>query len=89
MDNQKHHNLVLEDRKRAVLSGVREVEDFTDNEILLYTELGELTVKGKKLHIEKADVNTGELVMTGEMQSFSYSQSIEKKPRNFITKLFK
>lgn len=72
-----------------VMSGVKEVEDFTDVQVILFTELGELTIKGTELQIEKTDIASGELVMRGCVNSFSYSSDKEKHPRNFITKLFK
>ncbi len=87
--SQNMHSFVMENRSRVVMSGVKEVEDFTDVQIILFTELGELTIKGRELHIEKTDISSGELIMTGCVNSFCYSSGKEKSPRNFITKLFK
>ena len=87
--SQNTHSFVMENRSRVVMSGVKEVEDFTDTQIILFTELGELTIKGTGLHIDKTDTVSGELIMTGQVVSFAYSSDKEKRPRNFITKLFK
>ena len=43
----KKHNIILEERSKLSISGVTDVESFDENEISLYTTLGELSVKGK------------------------------------------
>ena len=42
-----HHNLILEDRSAMNLSGVTDVDCFDERTIRLYTQLGELVIKGK------------------------------------------
>lgn len=83
-------NVVMENRKRAVISGVREVEGFTETEVSLYTEMGQITVKGKNLHVSQVNTETGELIMTGDLiNSLVYSDKLRRTPENFITKLFR
>lgn len=92
MSEQKNslHNLVMENRRRVVLSGIKEIEGFTETEVCLYTDMGQLTVKGKKLHVDRFSTETGELVMVGDMvNSLIYSEKLRRTPNNFITKLFK
>ncbi|MCM1298787.1 MAG: YabP/YqfC family sporulation protein [[Eubacterium] siraeum] len=92
MAEQKNslHNLVMENRRRAVISGVKEVEGFTEAEVSLYTDMGQLTVKGKKLHVNQFSTDTGELIMVGDMiNSLIYSDKPRRTPNNFMTKLFK
>ena len=86
----KLHNLVLENRKRLVMSGVQEVDGFTETEVRLYTDMGQLTVKGKKLNVAQVNTETGELIMTGELvEMLIYSEKTKRSPDNFITKLFR
>ena len=40
----KKHNIILEERSKLSISGVTDVESFDENEISLYTTLGELSV---------------------------------------------
>lgn len=92
MSEQKNllHNLVMENRKRIVLSGIKEVDGFTETEVSLYTDMGQLTVKGKNLHVDRFSTESGELVMVGDMvNSLVYSDKMRRTPDNFITKLFK
>ena len=85
-----NHNLVMENRRRVVISGVNEVEGFTETEVRLYTEMGQITVKGKKLQVSEVSTKTGELIMTGDMiDSVVYSDKLRRTPDNFITRLFR
>ena len=92
MTEQKNslHNLVMENRRRIVISGVKEVEGFTETEVSLYTDMGQLNIKGKNLHVNQFSTDTGELVMIGDMvHSLIYSDKPRRMPDNFITRLFK
>lgn len=84
------HNLVMENRRRLVISGVKEVEGFTETEVLLYTEMGQLTIKGNNLHVSQVNTDTGELTMSGDtVTSLIYSDKPRRTPDNFITRLFR
>ena len=48
---QLPHHLVLEDRRALTVSGVSDVDSFDELTVVIYTEMGELTVKGQGLHI--------------------------------------
>lgn len=85
----KKHNVIIENREKALLTGVKETESFTENEVFLFTEQGEMKIKGKNLHIDNFSVSTGDLQITGEILSVSYGETRERTPRNFITKMFR
>lgn len=87
--NQKvPHNLILEDRKNLSVSGVADVDKFDEETVVLITELGELTVKGTKLHINKFSVDNGELSIEGEISSLAYSD-FQQNQGGFFSKLFR
>ena len=92
MAEQKNglHSLVMENRKKLVISGVKEVEGFTETEVRLYTDMGQITVKGRNLKVNQVSTETGELIMNGDMiNSVVYSEKTKRTPNNFITKLFR
>ena len=92
MAEQKNglHGLVMENRRRLVISGVKEVEGFTETEVRLYTDMGQITVKGRNLKVSQVSTETGELIMNGDMiNSVVYSEKPRRTPNNFITKLFR
>lgn len=82
------HNLILEGRKKLTLTGVSDVDSFDDRAVVAYTSYGELTIKGKDLHISKLSLESGELSLDGEISSMSYSESHEASG-GFFSKLFR
>ena len=66
-------NIVLEDRKKLSISAVKEVDSFDEQNIIANTSLGELTVSGTALHINRFSTEEGELVIEGEINTISYS----------------
>ena len=49
------HNLILEERGSLTVTGVEDIDSFDDQTVVIYTGLGELTVRGNQLHIERID----------------------------------
>ncbi|MCL1823401.1 MAG: sporulation protein YabP [Oscillospiraceae bacterium] len=85
----KKHNFILENRSKLILSGVNEVGGFNENEITVYTSLGELKIKGNDLQIVMMSVESGDMEIAGKINSAVYSENTGRVPNNFITKLFK
>ena len=53
------HNVILEDRHTLSVSGVSDVDSFDEQTIIVFTDMGELTVSGTGLHINKLSIETG------------------------------
>lgn len=83
------HSLILNDRKNVSVGGVLDVGSFDEQVIVLYTDVGELTVKGKNLHINKLSVDTGEMQIEGKIDCLTYSDSGFKSKGGIFSKLFK
>ncbi|WP_138203402.1 sporulation protein YabP [Haloimpatiens lingqiaonensis] len=88
---QDHKSILnLDSRKRLSLTGVQEVISFNEEEIDLTTELGQLKVRGNNLKMNKLDVQNGELVIIGTIDSCVYMNKEKKKDSDsIISKLFK
>ena len=50
-------NLVLENRNKLSISGVKDVLSFDDQVVIMETELGLLTIKGENLKINKLSID--------------------------------
>lgn len=87
----KSHKIILSNRKNGNFSGVLDVISFDISEILLETEQGMLNVKGKDLHVNRLNLEKGEVDIEGVIESLSYSQvpSSVKKQENLLGKWFK
>ena len=75
---KKVHNIILEDRRVLTVSGVSDVDSFDEEAAVLFTELGELTVHGSALHMNKLNVESGEVSIEGDIQSLSYRDEIPR-----------
>ncbi|MFT8887243.1 MAG: sporulation protein YabP [Ethanoligenens sp.] len=73
---KKVHNVILEDRRLLTVSGVTDVDSFDEENVVLFTELGELTVHGYNLHMNKLSVETGEVNVEGDIASLSYRDEV-------------
>lgn len=82
------HNIILEDRKNLTVSGVVDIDSFDEQTVILFTDLGELTIKGSDLHINKLSVDTGELAVMGEIYMMSYAEP-KQTSGGIFSKMFK
>jgi sporulation protein YabP len=81
------HNVIMQNRSKLSVSGVEDVENFDDREIVMYTSRGKLTVHGAGLHIARLSVEDGDLTVEGEVDTLQYSA--ENAPRGgLFSKLF-
>ncbi len=87
-NQHKKHSLILENRRALSLSGVSDVSGFNEENVVLVTEMGELSVKGSRLHINKFSVETGELTMDGTIDSLTYSEN-KQQEGGFFSRLFR
>lgn len=83
------HNIIIESRSRALLSGVSDVDSFDDKRVILFTDLGMLTISGESLHISRLNVDNGEMSVEGNINSICYSNEQNQKGVSFFTKLFR
>ena len=85
------HNIILEDRRDLSISGVNDIDSFDENLVVLFTDMGELTIKGNNLHINKLNVDTGELTMDGEIIALFYNEDSgpRKSSGGIFSRVFK
>ena len=77
----------MENRNNLVLSGVKEVDNYDENTVDLYTEMGRLIIKGENLNIKKLNLDFGDLEIDGKISSLTYSG--EKTKSGIFSKFFK
>lgn len=82
------HNLVLEDRKMLTVTGVCDVDSFDEETVVVFTQTGELTVRGANLHINRLSVEAGELTVEGSISALIYSDETPKSG-GFFSKVFR
>lgn len=83
------HNVIMEGRKNLTISGVTDVDSFDERIIVLYTQLGELVIKGRDLHINSMSVETGDMTIDGDIWALNYGDKDKKSSPTFLGKLFR
>ena len=64
--------LTLENREKAILTGVTDVERFDESEVVLHTHGGRLTLTGANLHVSSLQLEEGRLLVDGVIDGASY-----------------
>ena len=49
------HGITLSERKNIVISGIKKIDSFDEDEFYLETSMGDLIIKGEELEIIKLD----------------------------------
>ena len=85
------HTIQMTNRESVLIRGVLHVDSFDNQEVILATELGTLTMKGKDLRIKQLDLDQGSFAVEGFISSFSYSEgSIERhKSKNLLGRILR
>ena len=79
---EKEHSISLVNRSKMSLSGVNDVSEFSDSQVMLKTSMGGLCIKGKN----QLNTDTGMLDVKGEIHSIQY---VNKGKDGFLAGLFK
>jgi sporulation protein YabP len=85
---EKKHSLTLTERKKLSLTGILEVESFREDGLELQTDLGFLQITGTDLHVEKLDLERGEVIVSGEVISLYYPEEQREKTKGILRRLF-
>ena len=91
IENNFNHGVSIAERKNILVTGVKKIESFNNEEFMMDTTLGFLMIKGSGLEIIKLDTYQGNVSIKGQVDSLAYVDSSLKKENDnsFISKLFK
>lgn len=82
-------NVILENRKKLTLTGIKDVLSFDDEIIVLESELGLLNIKGRDLKVNKISVETGDVIIEGTIRMFEYSDKDIVPKQSLVSRIFK
>ncbi len=82
------HRLTLEDRGRLTVTGVADVGSFDETAAVLETSRGTLILRGRDLHVEQLSLGSGEVRLTGQVDSMVYEENRETQG-GFLARLFR
>lgn len=83
------HQVVMDDRKRAVLTGVTDVASFNEQEIIMLTEEGDISMVGEGLHISHLNLDEGKLTVEGHIAGIEYGDVKAQKRGGIFSRVFR
>jgi sporulation protein YabP len=87
---EQAHNLTLQNREKLAVSGVTDVDAYDEAKIVLFTAAETLEIEGANLHINRLNVEDGELVVEGDVQALTYyGKQGGKNKGGFFKNIFK
>jgi sporulation protein YabP len=87
-DNGRNHSVIIDSRERISITGVLDVISFNDSEIEVNTDGGAMTIFGQNLHINKLNLDDGQLIVDGFIEGMEYVETQTTKGGMF-SRLFK
>ena len=82
------HQVTIENREKVVISGVEDVDSFNEDEVILLTESGVITLMGQELHISKLNLDEGQLIVEGFVIGLEYRDH-EVARKGLFSRMFK
>lgn len=85
------HAINLIRRESMTATGVLDVISFDEETIIAETELGMLIIRGINLHVNRLNLENGELAITGEVSGITYEDpnGYAKGSKSLLGKLFR
>ncbi|MBE6720318.1 MAG: sporulation protein YabP [Ruminococcaceae bacterium] len=84
--SRKKHTLFIANRESAEISGVTDVDSFNEEEIRAMSDYGELIIKGSSLQVETLELETGKLIISGNVAAVIYTDKTADK--GFLKRMF-
>ncbi|MDQ0257870.1 sporulation protein YabP [Evansella vedderi] len=84
------HSITMRGRKTLDITGVKQVESFDNEEFLLETVMGFLSIRGQHLQMKNLDVDEGNVSIQGRIDDLVYlDEQHTGKSKGLFGKLFK
>ena len=87
------HRVIMEERGRVEVTGVLDLLIFDENEIVLDTSQGVLSIRGMDLHMSNLSLDKGQIALEGDIGEIFYDDSQKAAPKGkgggLMNKLFK
>ena len=87
-NRERPHTIILEGREKLSISGVTDVQRFDEEQVLLETACGILSVRGEGLHVERLQLDSGELIIEGAVAAVEYDDNAAPRSGGLFQRLF-
>ncbi len=86
--NKKAGNIIIENRAKLTAGGVKDVESFSPEKIVLMGESHLLTITGRGMKVKKLSTESGEIFIEGEISGCVYSAGYADR-EGFLRRILK
>ena len=84
------HSLMIDRREKVAITGMLDVISFDEETVIGETELGIIVIRGNNLHVNKINLENGELSVDGEISGITYEDNAGYgKGKSLLGRLFK
>ncbi|HPF19864.1 MAG TPA: sporulation protein YabP [Syntrophomonas sp.] len=86
------HSIMMANRKSVELSGITNVINFDEEEIILETVMGYLEIGGEELHITMLNLDKGQVAVVGSINQLAYKPqgtNLKNKGKTILNRLLK
>ena len=85
----ENHKVTIENRELTTISDIIEIDSFDEEEIRATLKKGAIIIRGTNKNIQKLDLQTGEVIIAGIINSLMYVKVKEKGEKNLLAKIMK
>lgn len=91
VDSVTNHAVTLSERSNLIISGVKKIDSFDNEEFLMETAMGYLMIKGEGLEMVKLDTYQGNVNIKGRINTLNYIDDGKTKDKEdgVFNRLFK
>lgn len=86
------HSITMANRKSVELSGITNVINFDEEEVILETVMGFLEIGGEELHITMLNLDKGQVAVVGSINHLAYKPqgtNLKNKGKTILNRLLK
>jgi len=84
------HSLTIDKREAVAVTGVIDVISFDEESVIGETEMGVVVIRGANLHVNRINLESGELAVSGEIDGVTYENpSGGARTKSLLGRLFK
>lgn len=81
------HDVIIEKREKVTMTGIHDVESFDEETILAKSDCGDITVKGHGMKISRLSVESGDMIIEGDIDSVVYTKG--RAEGSFLSRVFR
>ena len=81
------HSVTIENREIITITDVKGIDTFDEEEVCVQLTEGSMIIRGKRMHIQKLDLDECVAAVNGEIKSITYNKKNPEK--SMIKKIWK